>query len=333
MLSLLSWKRPDLAIDFGTANLRVIRRDEGIVFDEPSLCCFSDLDTMPSLAAAGAAAQAMVDRTPGRLQIRRPLRRGVLQDIDTATQLLRYVVPRALGRKRARSPNVVIGVPADATQAEQRALLTAVRDAGLGAARLVAEPLAAAIGAGLPVDAPRGTMIVECGAGTTEVAILSLGGICFSRSVREGGAALDQAIADHLHFRHKFLIRDLTAERVKREYVSQRAVQPAADGAIEVKGRSITSALPAMLRLSLAELDQVVEKHVQQIVEVIREVLSATPPELSHDIHAAGIVLTGGSAVTPLLRSMIEKDTGVPVMVAEDPDQCVAHGLQRMLLG
>jgi len=330
MASLLPWRRPELAIDFGTANLRVIRRDEGVVFDEPSLCCFAGMDRVPSLVAAGAAAQVMVDRTPGRLAVRRPLKRGVLQDIDTATQLLRYAVPRALGR-RQQAARAVVGVPADATQAERSALLTAARDAGLGAIRLVSEPLAAAMGADLPVSAPSGTMIVECGAGTTEVAVFSLGGVCLSRSVRAGGASLDQAIADHLHFQHKFLIGDLTAERVKRDYVRLRSAGSADDTPVDVKGRSLVSRVPSTFSLPLRELDRVVEKHVAAIVDVVREVLGETPPELSQDILSHGIVLTGGSALLPHLQTMIETDTGLPVIVAEDPALCVARGLQNLL--
>lgn len=330
MASLFS-RRPDLAIDFGTANLRVIRRDEGVVFDEPSLCCFSTDGATPSLVAAGMGAQAMVDRTSGNLEVKRPLRRGVLQDIDSARELLRYAVPRALGRKRTGAVRAVFGVPADATMAERGALLTAARDAGIGSVRLVAEPFAAAIGAGLPVGAPTGTMVVECGAGTTEVAVLSLGGICLTRSVRIGGATLDQAIADYLHFRHKFLIGDTTAERVKQDYVEQRRTRVAAD-TIAVKGRSLTSGLPTTIHVDLSELDTVVERHVAEIVEVARDVLNKTPPELSQDIHDHGIVLTGGSAVVPLLRSMIEHATGLRAIAADTPAQCVPNGLHHMLI-
>lgn len=332
MVSLFPWKRPELAIDFGTANLRLIRRDDGIVFEEPSLCCFAGHDATADLVAAGSAAEAMVDRTPGRLEVKRPLRWGVLQDIGTATRLLRYAVPRALGGGRVGGHQVVIGVPADATQAERGAMLTAARDAGLSSVNLVLEPLAAAVGADLPIGEPNGTMIVECGAGTTEVAVLSLGGICVTRSVRVGGASLDHAIADHLHFRHKFLIGSITAERIKQDYVARRQVEPAGDGTIEVKGRSLASRVPTSLHLPLAEIDRVVEKHVTRIVDVIRDVLNETPPELSRDIHTHGIVLTGGSAVTPRLRARIEEETGLPVMLANEPSHCVAKGLHRMLL-
>lgn len=333
MVSFSSWMRPELAIDFGTANLRVIRRDAGVVFDEPSLCCFTDLATAPRLVAAGAAAQPMVDRTPRKLAVRRPLRRGVLQDIHTATELLRYAVPKALGRKPWRRARTLIGVPADATQAERRALLTAAADAGLSAAELVPEPLAAALGAGVRLEEPRGAIIVECGAGTTEVAVLSLGGICITRSVRAGGAALDQAIADHLHFRHKILIGRQSAERIKKDYVGEHRDLRGGDGVIEVKGRSLISMAPHSLHISFAELDRVVEKHATSIIRVIRDVLNETPPELSHDLHLNGIILTGGGAVTPRLREMIERDTRLPVIVADDPALCVAQGLHRMLKG
>lgn len=331
MASLFS-RRPDLAIDFGTANLRVIRRDEGVVFDEPSLCCFSKDGNAPGLIAAGMGAQAMVDRTTGNLEVKRPLRRGVLQDIDSARELLRYAVPKALGRRRTGPVRAVIGVPADATMAERSALLTAARDAGIGSARLIAEPFAAAIGAGLPVSAATGTMLVECGAGTTEVAVLSLGGICLTRSVRIGGASLDQAIADALHFRHKFLIGDTTAERVKQEYVRLREAATKAAATIAVKGRSLTSGMPTTIDVTLKELDTAVERHVTEIVEVVLDVLNGTPPELSQDIHDNGIVLTGGSAVVPLIRSMIENATGLRVVAADTPAQCVPNGLHHMLL-
>lgn len=332
MAPFFSRGRPELAIDFGTANLRVIGREEGIMLDEPSLCCFADLDTVPTLHAAGASARAMVDRTPGNLLIKRPLGRGVLQDIDAATRLLRYAVAKALGRRRLSAPHVVIGVPADATQAERSALLTAARDAGFGQVRLVAEPMMAAIGAGLAIDAPSGTMIVECGAGTTEVAVLSLGGICVTRTVRVGGASFDKAIADHLHFRHKFLIGDLTAERIKQGYAMRRQADALEEGSIDVKGRDMTSQLPTGMALPLAEIDRIAEKHFRQIVDAVRSVLNDTPPELSQDIHERGIVLTGGGALTPLLGAMLEAAAGLPVTVASEPDRCVAQGLHQLLL-
>ncbi len=331
MAQIFSLRRsPELAVDFGTANMRVVRRDGGVLFDEPSLCCFTRGDRSPTLVAAGSEAQAMVDRTPASLEVRRPLSRGVLQDIDAARALLRYAMPRALGRERYGAPRALFGVPADATQAERKALLTAASDAGLGPVRLVPESFAAAIGADLPVYEPTGTMIVECGAGTTEIAVISLGGICLAHSVRTGGAALNQAIADHLHFQHKFLIGDLTAEQIKRDLFTHEADAADQPEDIEVKGRSLASARPMSIRISRSELVAVAEKHVAHIVEAVGETLGKTPPELSRDIHDNGIILAGGAAM-PLLRDRIAAATGLPVAIADDPDHCVTRGLQQML--
>lgn len=333
MASILSRKRAEIAIDFGTANMRVIRRDDGIVFDEPSLCCFSRQQGAASgLVAAGTEAHAMIDRTPVNLQVKRPLSRGVLQDIEAAKAVLRYAMARVDSSRRPRLPHALFGVPADATQAERNAMLTAANDAGFGDVTLVAEPLAAAMGAGLPVGDPAGSMIIECGAGTTEVAVFSLGGLCVSGSVRIGGAALDRAIADHVHFRHKFLIGDLTAERLKLDYVLRRRSGIADEAEIiRIRGRCLRSGLPKSIEIRLSELDRIVEKHVQQIVRVVRDVLGRTAPELSQDIHDRGVMLTGGGSLTPLMSEMIAQATGLRIEVAAQPSICVAQGLHRIL--
>lgn len=329
MTSFFSFGRPELAIDFGTANLRVVRRAEGVVFDEPSLCCFKRGPGRPSLHAAGREAEAMVDREPAHLQVKRPLVRGVLQDIDVARNLLQYAVRRVLGRQSVRRPRVMMGVPADATQAERAALVTAAEDAGLGAVTLVVEPLAAAHGAAVAIDTPTGAMIVECGAGTTEVAVLSLGGICLTRSVRVGGADLDAALADHLHSVHRFLVGDLTAERVKQDYVARRS--GGVDGPIKVRGRNLKTGFPGSVDIDAAELDPLVERHAGRVVDLIQEALEITPPELSHDIHERGIVLTGGGATTPMIERLVAERIGVAAQVAERPAHCVAEGLHRLL--
>ena len=333
MVSILSWRRPEIAIDFGTANVRVMRSDEGIVFDEPSLCCFSRRDGFSSLIAAGMEAQAMVDRTPANLNIRRPLCRGVLQDIDAAKGLLRYALSRTANGRRTRHPGALIGVPADATQAERSAMVTAANDAGFGKVRLVAEPLAAAIGAGLPVADAAGSMIIECGAGTTEVAIFSLGGTCETAAVRIGGATLDKAIADHLHLHHKFLIGDLSAEQLKIDYAAtRRDGEFERDAPMAVKGRCLREGRPKAIEVAASEFDRVVEKHVEQIVHVVLEVLGRTVPELSQDIYDRGVMLTGGGALMPLMSTMISAATGLHVVTAAEPTNCVAHGLHRMLV-
>lgn len=320
--------RPEIAIDFGTANLRIARRGEGVVFDEPSVCCFKRGPGAPSLFAAGLQALPMVGRTPPHLQIRLPLVRGVLQDISAAGSLLGYAVSKGLGRRPLRAPGAIIGVPVDATQAEREALLTAARDAGLGKVELAPEPLAAAVGAGLPVDAPGGVMVVECGAGVTEVAVMSLGGIAQARSVRVGGATLDQAIADFVHARHKILIGEIGAESLKRSY----AARPVGDcGSVRIKGRSLTTGMPATLEIGFAELDEVVRKHAEPIAEAVLAVLGETQPGLIEDIHDRGIVLTGGGASIPLIRRLIAEATGVQVVLADEPARCVAKGLHEML--
>jgi rod shape-determining protein MreB len=320
----------DLAIDLGTANTRVMVRGDGLVFDEPSLCCFNERTGRPQLLAAGENVRAMVDRTPDALRVVRPLSRGVLDNMDATGELLRYAVRKSLNRRPRRSLRAIMGVPADATQAERNALLTAAGDAGLSKVRLLAEPLAAALGAGLPVARPEGSMLVECGAGTTEVAILSLGDICLRRSVRLGGQALDGAIADHIHLKHHFLIGTTTAEQLKLDMVSHLEDE-ARPSTVSVKGRNLISGGPATIDIPLGEITGVINRHVARIVEVIRDTLNDSPPELARDIHENGIVLTGGSATLALLRREVIASTGLQVYVAEQPLQCVARGLGSLL--
>lgn len=324
--------KPDLAIDFGTANTRIVTAGGGVVFDEPSLCCFAGATDQAELVAVGRAVAAMQDRTSGTLRVVRPLKRGVLSDIPAARDYLAYAVRSSVGQRRLRSFRAIIGVPADATNAERGALLTAAVDAGLGAVELVTEPFAAAWGAGLKVDEPKGAMIVECGAGTTEAVILSLGGICASASVRGGGDALDAAIADHLHFRHKFLIGANTAEAAKREIVAMMCASRADGGDVHFRGRSLATGLPGSLTLPASELLPVVDRHVGAITGMIVSLLGTISPELSRDIHDDGIVLTGGSAAIGLIGAAIARATGLAVTAAPDHAHCVAFGLQRALV-
>lgn len=332
MISNLTGEHAEIAIDFGTANLRMIHRDGGVIFDEPSLCCLGGLRDQPRFIAAGASVFAMTDRTPAGMRVRRPLRRGVLQDIGAATHLLRYAASHVISRRSFRSPRVMIGLPADVTQAERNAMFTAARDAALNPVCFVPEPLAAAIGANLKIDAPQGTMIVECGAGTTEVALLSLGGVCLTRSLRGGGAELDASIIDYLHSRHKLLIGRSSAERIKYA-LSEACTRSDTADTIEVKGRSLVSGLPAAVRLAPIALGDVIERHAQHIVDLILEVLAQTPPEFSKDILDQGILLTGGGAATPALREKIEAGTGLRATIADDSGLCVARGLFHLLQG
>lgn len=324
--------KPDLAIDFGTANTRVVTASSGVLFDEPSLCCFTGPAHRRELDSAGTSVKPMLDRTAGSMRIVRPLNRGVLSDIDAARDYLAYAVRSSVGQRRLRSFRVVIGIPADATNAERSALLTAARDAGLGSVQLIAEPLAAALGAGLPIDLPQGTMIVECGAGITEAAVLSLGEICAAASVRGGGDALDKAISDYLHVRHKFLIGTGTAELAKRDLIGILHQTADAPTELKIKGRNLATGLPDALQVPVSELLPVIQKHVGGIAALVVNLLGRIPPELSRDIHDNGIVLTGGSAEIGLVGVAIASATELPVTVADDHSSCVALGLQKALV-
>ena len=333
MLSLLGRNLPapaEIAIDLGTANTRVISRVSGVLFDQPSICCFSDDGVRQSLVSVGNEANRMLARTSGKLRIRQPLARGVLQDLDAARELLKFAVNSSTGKSRLGGPRAIIGVPADATNAECAALQTAAADAGLRSIRLVREPVAAAFGAALPVSEPIGSMIVECGAGTTEVAVFSLGGFCVTSSVRGGGNALNCALASHIQIQHQFLIGDATAEHFKKELVEILERPGSDEDSITLKGRSLRNGKPGTLVVAAGELRTVVARHASQIVEVVRQVLHQTSPQLSDDICTSGVVLTGGSAIQ-LIADAIGADTGLEVRIARDRKHCVTRGLQGML--
>ena len=323
----------DVAIDFGTANMMIAEAGAGILFDEPSLCCFVDDVGRSRLYAAGIDAQAIRERAGSGYRIVRPLRQGVMSDIDSGRELLRYAVERIGRRRRFARASAIVGVPADATQAERQALLTAVKDAGLARARLFDEPLMGAIGAGLLVEEPRGRMVVDCGAGTTEVAIISLGAICVSKSVRIGGDTLDEAISSHFRTRYRFEIGLRTAETVKLELAACRGADGEDRRTIEVSGMDDSSRLPARMSVPVRELLSIVSRHVEMIVDAVRLALSEASPELSRDILDDGVTLTGGSSTIALLSEAMSKATGLQVRIAPRPRDCVALGLRSVLQG
>jgi rod shape-determining protein MreB len=273
----------------------------------------------------------MIGRVSGPFRIARPLRGGVLSDMAAARELIRFATRRAGGAWRVRRARALVGVPNDATQAERRALTTAVHDAGLGHVQLLPEPLMAAIGAGLDVDAPRGRMVIDCGAGTTEVVVISLGAICLSSTARIGGDTLDEALLEHLVRRHRFQIGRPGAEQLKLELAHLGAADEARDRAVTIKGLSLAAGLPETLSIGADELLHVCEKHLQAIVGIVIAALEHTPPELSRDILDDGILLTGGGAMTGLLSRRITEATGLEARIAAAPLDCVAHGLAQAL--
>lgn len=334
MLNLSSFSRqrkPDLAIDLGTANTRMVLRGEGLVFDEPSLCYFQEVDGRPQYVTAGNAVLAMVDRVPKTFSVRRPLARGVLQDIEATSALLAHGLTSITGKRRRSRPTAIIGIPADATKAEANALLAAADDAGLGRVELVREPFAAALGADLPVHEARASMIVECGAGTTEIAVFSIDGQCRHRSVRHGGLGLDEAITEYLQVSHHFQIGRLTAERLKRELSSRSASSSANDEIVEVKGRDLRTRLPRTLALPVSKFDPVFAKHFSRFAEATRLVLSEISPDLAADLLTERVVATGGGICATFLADAIMRECGVPVVVANDASGCVIRGLERLL--
>ena len=320
---------PDIAIDLGTANTIVVERGSGIVFDEPSVCCFNGFGAGATLMAAGIEAQSFVGRVARPLRIERPLRNGVLSDMTAARELLGFATRRLRTGLRLGRPRIVIGIPADVTQAERTALITAAADAGLADPELVAEPFLAALGAGLDVDEPRGRMIVDCGAGTTEVAVISLGAICLSHSVRGGGEALDRAFIDHLHLRRRFQIGTATAERLKLE-LSSLVESGSIDRLVEVRGLDSASGVPMSIAVPAAELLAVWERHAEAVVAAVLATLNDTPPELSQDILEDGILLTGGAALMGLLAQEVSEATGIEVRIADAPLTSVASGLEQI---
>lgn len=325
-----SAKKADFAIDLGTANTLVVQRSSGVVFQQPSVCCFDDgVDGRPGLFAAGAAAQPMVGREVKRLRTVRPLRHGVLVDVRATCELLRFAMKPITSRRRLRRSRAVIGVPTDATQAERRALSRAAYDAGLAEPWLMSEPVLAAIGSGLAVGEPRGRMVIDCGAGTTDVIVMSLGGICVSRSVRGGGDAIDTALIQHLHLKRHFHIGQSSGEALK--LALSAALTTPGMRYLEVKGLDTRSGLPRAMSVEIEELRPIVEKYASEIAVAVRTVFGLTDPDLAMGILEDGITLTGGAALTALVADRIERDTGIFVTTAAEPQKAVARGLEVVL--
>ncbi|MBB6424879.1 rod shape-determining protein [Sphingopyxis sp. JAI128] len=317
----------DMAIDLGTVNTVVYVRDRGIVLNEPSVVALETRDGVRRVKVVGNEAKPMMGKTPNNIQAIRPLRDGVIADIDVAEQMIKHFIDKALGgpsRLRQRS-NVVVCVPSGSTMVERRAIRDAASNAGAVSVQLIEESLAAAIGAGLQVTQPTGAMVVDIGGGTTEVAILSLGGIAYSNSVRVGGDKMDDMISSYIRRKHNLMIGEMTAERVKLAIGC--ATPPDGEGIVMgVKGRDLVNGRPSEVRVSEAEVADALAEPVGQIVAAVRAALEQTPPELSADIIDYGIMLTGGGALLRRMDVAISEATGLHVQVAEDALICVAMG-------
>ncbi|WP_339694376.1 rod shape-determining protein [uncultured Parasphingorhabdus sp.] len=333
MYKLLSRKqKPDIAIDLGTANTRIMTAAEGIVFDEPTLCCFSGDTGRKKMVAAGLNAVRMRGHDTNGLRVVRPLSYGVLNDIDATRMFLDYAIFASIGKHRPGRLIATIGVPTDATSAERNALMTAAKDAGIYSVTMVDETIAAAQGAGIDIDAPTGAMIIECGAGLTEAVIISLGGLCGRAAIRKGGDSLDQSIIDYLHFKHKFQIGQNMAEQTKLELVEQMIVDAGATGSIHVKGQNMVTGLPETRSILVQELAVLVGKHIDAIADMSANLLGDTAPDLCDDIYSNGIILTGGSAAINLIGQTLKDRMDVPITVAEQSKSCVAYGLHSALV-
>jgi rod shape-determining protein MreB len=317
----------DLAIDLGTANTCVFARGQGIVLSEPSIVAFNRVSDR--IEAVGTEAKAMVGRTPGSITAIKPMRDGVIADFDAAEKMLGYFIQKAHGRRRFVRPRVVIGVPSQITQVERRAVKDSAYRAKASEVHLIEEGMAAAIGAGLPITEASGNMIVDIGGGTTDIAVISLAGVVYSRSVRVAGNAMDEAIANFVKREKDLLIGERTAEIVKMELGS--ATPLAMKKEMEVKGRHVLEGKPVTVVLNDSEIREALSDSVRQIVVAVRSALEQTPPELSADICDRGITLSGGGAFLRGMDERIHTETGVPVQVAEDPLSSVVLGAGKML--
>ncbi len=332
MLSkLLGLFSSDMAIDLGTANTLVYVKGRGIVLNEPSVVAFIKDRGNLIPYYFGHEAKLMLGRTPAEIEAKRPLKDGVIADFKGAEEMIKHFIRSVHHRKSFTGPLIVVCVPSGSTPVERRAIQDAAESAGARDVYLIEEPMAAAIGAGLPVTEPTGSMIVDIGGGTTEVAVLSLGGIVYSRSVRVGGDKMDEAIISYIRRYHNLLIGESSAEKIKERIGAACHPQDGKGKLMEIKGRDLINGVPKELTLSEYQIAEALQEPVGQIVEAVKVALESTPPELSSDIVDKGIVLTGGGALLHNMDTVLRNATGLPVFVADDPLTCVVMGTGRVL--
>ena len=332
MLSrLFGFLSADMAIDLGTANTLVYVKGRGIVLNEPSVVAIAEAKGKKQVLAVGEEAKQMLGRTPGNIRAIRPLRDGVIADFEVAEEMIKYFIRKVHNRRTFASPLVVVCVPSGSTAVERRAIQESAESAGARKVYLIEEPMAAAIGAGLPVTEPTGSMVVDIGGGTTEVAVLSLGGIVYSRSVRVGGDKMDEAIIAYIRRNHNLLVGEGSAARIKEEIGSACPPEDGDGETMEIKGRDLMNGVPKELIISERQIAESLSEPVGAIIEAVKVALEHTAPELAADIVDKGIVLTGGGALLGNIDFVLRHATGLPVSIADDPLSCVVLGTGRAL--
>jgi rod shape-determining protein MreB len=321
----------DMAIDLGTANTLVYVKGRGIVLNEPSVVAIAEVKGKKRVLAVGEEAKRMLGRTPGNIRAVRPLRDGVIADFEVAEEMIKYFIRKVHNRRSFASPMVIVCVPSGSTAVERRAIQESAESAGARRVLLIEEPMAAAIGAGLPVTEPTGSMVVDIGGGTTEVAVLSLGGIVYARSVRVGGDKMDEAIIAYIRRNHNLLVGEGSAARIKEEIGSACPPDEGDGRTMEIKGRDLMNGVPKELIISERQISESLAEPVGAIIEAVKVALEHTEPELAADIVDKGIVLTGGGGLLSNLDFVLRHATGLPVSLADDPLSCVVLGTGRAL--
>ena len=319
----------DLAIDLGTANTLIYLEGKGIVLREPSVVAVKEEGRYKKVVAIGEEAKKMLGKTPGTIKAIRPLREGVIADFEVTEAMIRYFIQKVHNRSYFVKPRIIISVPSGTTQVERRAVKESAESAGAREVYLIEEPMAAAIGAGLPVAEPVACMVVDIGGGTTEVAVISLGGIVVSHSIKVAGDKIDEAIVYYIKRKYSLLIGEATAEQVKIQIGDVLPQEPYSE--MEIKGRDLITGVPKTITITSKEVQEAIKEPVDLIIQAIKQVLEATPPELAADLVDRGIMLTGGGALLKNLDKLISQETGLKVSVAEEPLLCVALGAGKAL--
>jgi len=327
--SLFGWLSNDLAIDLGTANTLVYVKGKGIVLREPSVVAVRKDHRSNKVLAVGKEAKMMLGRTPGNIVAIRPIKDGVIADFEVTEAMLRYFINKVHNRRTLVHPRIIISVPSGITQVEKRAVRESAESAGAREVYLIEEPMAAAIGAGLPITEPTANMIVDIGGGTTEVAVISLAGIVYAKSVRVAGDKMDDAILQHIKRKHNLAIGEHSAEVIKTTIADVMPEPPYET--MDIKGRDLVSGVPKTLTIDSGEINQAISEQVDAIIETVKMALELTPPELSADIVDQGIVLTGGGGLLRNLDKRLKQETGLPIIIAEDPLSSVVLGSGKAL--